>query len=145
MEKKEKPTPEIDLINNFFSSHGFKNVYDFMSLATIGNIVITDLNKDIPDTWFYDNLIGFFGNEYQIKKSLEEISELMILLTKSLTKTEIDPKLLQKEITTEMAHVLMTFESLKIAFKINENDLKNEIKFKKNILMDKYPNLKGPF
>jgi len=142
MDQKVNPTLEIELINDFFAGHGFKNVYDFMMLAKKGKIVISNLEKEIPSSWFYQNLVNFFGDEYQIKKSIEELLELSLNLTMIISKN-LDNNKERIGIIEEMAHVLMVFESLKIVFDIKENELIKEIESKKEILKEKFPILKS--
>jgi len=138
MDQKVNPTLEIELINEFFAGHGFKNVYDFMMLAKKGKIVISNLEKEIPSSWFYQNIVNFFGNEHQIKKSIEELLELSLNLTMIISKN-LDNNKERIGIIEEMAHVLMVFESLKIVFNIKENELNKEIESKKEILKKQFP------
>ena len=89
------------------------------------------------DKDFFKWLVTKNGTEAQAKKTLEELNELSDVIIKSLTKPndeEFNGVKLREKVVTEMAHVLMTFESLKIIFDIDEAELEKEILLKMKLI-----------
>jgi len=84
---------------------------------------------------FYKKLVEYKGVETQIIKSIEEMAELTQVLCFTSTKLEqYTDKQLREKVIEEMAHVLMTFESLKVIFKIDNESIKKEIKLKEKLI-----------
>ena len=77
---------------------------------------------------FYSKLVNKNGAKVQIDKCTEELVELLEVLIKSQTKpNDLSIEKLREKVITEMSHVIMTFESLKIVFNISEEDIEREI------------------
>jgi hypothetical protein len=89
------------------------------------------------DREFYKKLVELMGNEIQKKKCLEELIELSQVIIQDINK-DLDKTYIRKKITEEMSHVLMTFQSLKEVYNINDKDLLFEINYKKGLLKNKY-------
>jgi hypothetical protein len=83
---------------------------------------------------FYSRLVNKNGAKVQIDKCTEELVELLEVLIKSQTKNDLPIEKLREKVITEMSHVLMTFESLKIVFNISEEDIEKEILLKIKLL-----------
>jgi hypothetical protein len=84
---------------------------------------------------FYSRLVNKNGAKVQIDKCTEELVELLEVLIKSQTKpNDLPIEKLRERVITEMSHVLMTFESLKIVFNISEEDIEKEILLKIKLL-----------
>jgi uncharacterized protein YehS (DUF1456 family) len=91
----------------------------------------------------YKKLVEQVGKEGQIKKSMEELIELLELLIKTQTKEVYFPqKILENLVMKEIAHVYMVLRSLRIVFNIKDEDIIKEIKHKENKLINKYPEIK---
>jgi len=87
----------------------------------------------------YKKLVKQVGKEDQIKKSMEELIELLELLIKTQTKVVYFPqKILENLVMQEIAHVYMVLRSLRIVFNINDKDIIKEIKHKEIKLINKY-------
>jgi hypothetical protein len=92
-------------------------------------------NNENSNIDFYSKLVRKNGSRVQINKCTEELVELLDVLIKSQTKPgELSIEKLKEKVVTEMSHVLMTFESLKIVFNISEEDIEKEIELKKKLL-----------
>lgn len=89
------------------------------------------------DREFYKKLVEIMGNEIQKKKCLEELIELSHVIIQDINKN-LSKLIIRDKVIEEMSHVLMTFQSLKEVYNINDKDLKFEINYKKNILKNKY-------
>lgn len=90
----------------------------------------------------YKKLVEQVGKEDQIKKSMEELIELLELLIKTQTKEVYFPqKILENLIMQEIAHVYMVLRSLRIVFNIKDKDIIKEIKHKETKLINKYPHI----
>ena len=84
---------------------------------------------------FYSKLVNKNGAKVQINKCTEELVELLEVLIKSQTKpNDLPIEKLREKVITEMSHVIMTFESLKIVFNISEEDIEKEILLKIKLL-----------
>jgi len=84
---------------------------------------------------FYSKLVNKNGAKVQIDKCTEELVELLEVLIKSQTKpNDLSIEKLREKVITEMSHVIMTFESLKIVFNISEEDIEREILLKIKLL-----------
>lgn len=84
---------------------------------------------------FYSKLVNKNGAKVQINKCTEELVELLEVLIKSQTKpNDLSIEKLREKVITEMSHVIMTFESLKIVFNISEEDIEKEILLKIKLL-----------
>ena len=84
---------------------------------------------------FYSKLVNKNGAKVQIEKCTEELVELLEVLIKSQTKpNDLSIEKLREKVITEMSHVIMTFESLKIVFNISEEDIEREILLKIKLL-----------
>ena len=91
----------------------------------------------------YKKLVEQVGKEGQIKKSMEELIELLELLIKTQTKEVYFPqKILKNLVMQEIAHVYMVIRSLRIVFNIEDKDIIKEIKHKETTLINKYPHIK---
>jgi uncharacterized protein YehS (DUF1456 family) len=87
----------------------------------------------------YKKLVEQVGKEGQIKKSMEELIELLELLIKTQTKVVYFPqKILENLVMQEIAHVYMVIRSLRIVFNIKDEDIIKEIKHKETKLINKY-------
>lgn len=83
---------------------------------------------------FYKKLVNKFGNDGQILKCVEELSELIEPLVHVLTRKEFNNQNYERaNIIIEMCDVLMTFESLKIIYSISEEEIQNYIKYKETV------------
>jgi len=87
----------------------------------------------------YKKLVEQVGKEGQIKKSMEELIELLELLIKTQTKEVYFPqKILENLVMQEIAHVYMVLRSLRIVFNVEDKDIIKEIKHKEIKLINKY-------
>jgi len=87
----------------------------------------------------YKKLVEQVGKEGQIKKSMEELIELLELLIKTQTKEVYFPqKILENLVMQEIAHVYMVLRSLRIVFNVEDKDIIKEIKHKETKLINKY-------
>jgi uncharacterized protein YehS (DUF1456 family) len=90
----------------------------------------------------YKKLVEQVKKEGQIKKSMEELIELLELLIKTQTKEVYFPqKILENLVMQEIAHVYMVLRSLRIVFNIKDKDIIKEIKHKETKLINKYPHI----
>jgi len=89
------------------------------------------------DKEFYKKLVGLMGNEIQKKKCLEELIELSQVIIQDINK-DLNKIFIRNKVIEEMSHVLMTFQSLKEVYNINDKDLLFEINYKKDLLKNKY-------
>ena len=92
-------------------------------------------NNENSNIDFYSKLVRKNGAKVQIDKCTEELVELLDVLIKSQTKPgELSIEKLRERVVTEISHVLMTFESLKIVFNISKEDIEKEILLKIKLL-----------
>jgi hypothetical protein len=89
------------------------------------------------DREFYKKLVELMGNEIQKKKCLEELIELSQVIIQDINK-DLNKIFIRNKVIEEMSHVLMTFQSLKEVYNINDKDLLFEINYKKDLLKNKY-------
>ena len=89
------------------------------------------------DREFYKKLVELMGNEIQKKKCLEELIELSQVIIQDINK-DLNKIFIRNKVVEEMSHVLMTFQSLKEVYNINDKDLLFEINYKKGLLKNKY-------
>lgn len=89
------------------------------------------------DREFYKKLVKLMGNEIQKKKCLEELIELSQVIIQDINK-DLNKIFIRNKVIEEMSHVLMTFQSLKEVYNINDKDLLFEINYKKDLLKNKY-------
>jgi hypothetical protein len=89
------------------------------------------------DREFYKKLVELMGNEIQKKKCLEELIELSQVIIQDINK-DLNKIFIRNKVIEEMSHVLMTFQSLKEVYNINDKDLLFEINYKKDLLKNKH-------
>jgi len=89
------------------------------------------------DREFYKKLVELMGTNIQKKKCLEELIELSQVIIQDINK-DLNKIFIRNKVIEEMSHVLMTFQSLKEVYNINDKDLLFEINYKKDLLKNKY-------
>jgi hypothetical protein len=89
------------------------------------------------DREFYKKLVKLMGTNIQKKKCLEELIELSQVIIQDINK-DLNKIFIRNKVIEEMSHVLMTFQSLKEVYNINDKDLLFEINYKKDLLKNKY-------